>query len=75
MTIFIKTFDICLNAQGGLKKENKKIIENMWNNGGITGVDPEILKRGGGEGEGGEGEGALYVGHHGWPAKKILGFR
>ena len=26
--------------------------------------DPEILKRG-----------ALYVDHHGWPAKKILGFR
>ena len=20
-------------------------------------------------------EGALYVGHHGWPAKKIFGFR
>ena len=30
-----------------------------------TGADPEILKRGG----------ALYVGHHGWRIKKILGFR
>ena len=29
-----------------------------------AGADPEILKRG-----------ALYVGHHGWPTKKILGFR
>ena len=29
-----------------------------------TGADPEILKRG-----------ALYVGHHGWSTKKILGFR
>ena len=29
-----------------------------------TGVDSEILKRG-----------ALYIGHHGWPAKKILDFR
>ena len=28
-------------------------------------MDPEILER----------EGVLYVGHHGWPAKKILGFR
>ena len=28
-------------------------------------ADPEVLK----------GEGALYVGHHGWPRKKILGFR
>ena len=30
----------------------------------FTGADPESLKRG-----------ALYVGHHGWPAKKSLGFR
>ena len=30
-----------------------------------TGADPKILKRGG----------ALYDGHHGWPTKKILGFR
>ena len=30
-----------------------------------TGVDPEVLKR----------EGLLFVGRHGWPAKKILGFR
>ena len=30
-----------------------------------SGADAEILKR----------EGELYVGHHGWPAKKILGFR
>ena len=30
-----------------------------------TGVDPEIFKR----------EGVVYVGHHGWPMKKILGFR
>ena len=29
-----------------------------------SGADPEILKRG-----------ALYVGHHGWPKKKILGFK
>ena len=27
-------------------------------------ADPEILKRG-----------ALYAGHHGWPKKKMLGFR
>ena len=31
-----------------------------------TGADPEIFKTGGG--------GVLYVGHHGWSAKKILGF-
>ena len=30
----------------------------------LTGADPEIFKRE-----------ALYVGHHGWPAKKILGLR
>ena len=30
----------------------------------IAGADPEILKRG-----------ALSVGHHGWLAKKSLGFR
>ena len=30
----------------------------------LAGADPGILKRG-----------MLYVGHHGWPAKKILGFR
>ena len=30
----------------------------------LPGADPEILKRG-----------ELYVGHHGWPSKKILGFR
>ena len=30
----------------------------------LAGVDSEILKRG-----------ALYVGHHGWLTKKILGFR
>ena len=35
---------------------------------GDTGADPEILKRG-------WGWGALYVGHHGWPTKKVLGFR
>ena len=29
-----------------------------------SGADPEILKRG-----------ALYVSHHGWPTKKVLGFR
>ena len=29
-----------------------------------SGADPEILKKG-----------ALYVDHHGWPAKKILDFR
>ena len=29
-----------------------------------AGADPEILKRG-----------VLYVGHHGWPTKKILGFK
>ena len=29
-----------------------------------SGADPEILKRR-----------ALYVDHHGWPTKKILGFR
>ena len=29
------------------------------------GADPDILKR----------RGALYIGHHGWPAKKKLGFR
>ena len=36
----------------------------------LSGVDPEILKRvsGGGGGE-------LHIGHHGWLAKKKLGFR
>ena len=32
-----------------------------------SGADPEILKRWGG--------GSLYVGHHSWPVKKILGLR
>ena len=32
--------------------------------GSYTGADPEILKKG-----------VLYMGHHGWPTKKILGFR
>ena len=42
------------------------IISNNKNITLITarGADTEILKRG-----------ALYVGHHGWPTKKILGFR
>ena len=31
----------------------------------VPGADPEILKRGG----------RLYIGHHGWLTKKILGFR
>ena len=31
----------------------------------VAGADPEIWKRGG----------ALYVGHHIWPAKNVLGFR
>ena len=31
----------------------------------LAGAEPEIFKRGG----------ALYVGHHDWSAKKILGFR
>ena len=30
-----------------------------------AGADPKILKRGG----------VLYVGHHGWPTNKVLGFR
>ena len=30
----------------------------------ISGVDPEILKGG-----------ALYVSYHGWPTKKLLGFK
>ena len=44
----------------------------------ILGADQEILKRGWGvAGVGGEGGGgrALYVGHQGWPVKKILVFR
>ena len=41
-----------------------------------SGADPKILEREGGKGRGGEGGGrALYVGHRGWPMKKILGFR
>ena len=40
----------------------------------LPGADPEILKRGG-EGRGRRGGGALYVGRHGWPTKKILGLR
>ena len=36
----------------------------------IAGADSEILKR-----LGGRGGGAICVGHHGWPVKKVLGFR
>ena len=39
----------------------------MLNNIGIySGADAEILK---------EKKGALYIGHHGWPTKKMLGLR
>ena len=44
-----------------LKKSGNKFIS-------YPGADSEILK-------GGRRWGALYVGHHGWPTKKILGFR
>ena len=30
----------------------------------LSGAVPDIFKKG-----------ALYIGHHGWPTKKILGFR
>ena len=41
-----------------------------------SGEDSQIFKRiVGGEEGGGGGGGVLYVGHHGWPANKILGFR
>ena len=37
----------------------------------LPGVGPEILKKK----EGGWGGVAFYVGHHGWPTKKILGLK
>ena len=40
---------------------NEQCVNNEYPE---AGADPEILKKG-----------ALKVGHHGWPTKKILGFR
>ena len=47
---------------------NKMRLNIFETFGSIPGVDAEILKRM-------RGGGALYVGHHGLPVKKILGFR
>ena len=48
-----------LNITGNIRKALNG--ENI----GCAGADPEILKMGG----------VLYVSHHGWPTKNILGFR
>ena len=45
-----------------LKNKNNQPQVNFP--GSYTGAYPEILKKG-----------VLYMGHHGWPTKKILGFR
>ena len=47
-----------------LLKTKWKTYRNYLKRYTLPGADAEILKRG-----------VLYVGHHGWPTKKILGFK